>query len=173
MGLPKKVIFLACGFCVIFAISFGPILITAWWHLLHGDHIQCAGRSFHVPFRWHAKVEGNKAYISKFRLTVFAGSPTSALISLWPVADPPTNEAEKNSTYQSFTSVYWTYLSDGAGDTRGPIRRGTGENEAVCMQTSVIKGRWASVSCLVHGGTWYGTFYGQPEEIQSFYKIIQ
>lgn len=158
---------------VFLAISFAPILVTAWFHLVHGDHIQCAGKSIHAPLRWHAKTEGHNAYISKLSCTAFSKSPASSgFISLWPVESPPKTETDKDLAYPSFTSVYWTYLARGAGETIGPLRKGTGESEAICMETTLIKDKWMSSSCLVFRGTWHGTFYGDPKELGSFYTII-
>jgi hypothetical protein len=80
-----------------------------------------------VPLRWHAKTEGHNAYISKLSCTAFSKSPASGFISLWPVESPPKTETDKDLAYPSFTSVYWTYLTRGAGETIGPLRKGTGE----------------------------------------------
>lgn len=149
--LRKKVVIPGCGLFVFLAISFGPILLTAWGHLIHGNYIECAGKSFHVPLWWCAKIAGRKLYISKFSSTVFSKTPANGLISLWPVESPPKTEAQKELAYQSFTTVYWTYLAGGVGEATGPVRKGIGESEAVCMVTSAVKQEWISVSCLVEG----------------------
>jgi hypothetical protein len=159
--------------CVLFlllGISFSPIMFTAWWHLIHGGRIECAGRSIPVPLRWFGKADGRKAYIIKVSPSVF--SRNSALISLWPMPSPPKNDAERAATYQSFAAGYWTYLAGGACKSIGPIKKGVGESEAICMETSVNKEKWISVSCLVFRGTWYGTYAGNPNELASFYKVI-
>lgn len=168
----RKLIVPTCGLFVFLAISFAPILLTAWFHLVHGNHFPYAGKSILVPLRWRAKIEGGKTYISRVSCTVFSKSPASGLISLWPVESPPKTAAEVNLAYQSFLSVYWTNLAGGAGETIGPVRKGSGESEALCMETSVVKDKWVSVSCLVFRGTSYATFYGDPKELGSFYAII-
>ena len=172
MKSQKNVIVLSCGLLVFLALSFGPMLVTAWWHLIHGNQIKYAGKSFQVSLRWYGKIQEDKAYITKLPLTVYSKRPTTGLVSFWPVETPPKTEAEKDLAYQSFSSVYWTYLAGGAGKTTGPLRRGIGENESVCMETSFVKDKWISVSCLLFRGTWYGTFYGEPKELGSFYRII-
>lgn len=172
MKLRARVIIPSCGVLIFLAILFAPILLAASWHLLHGNSVECAGRSLSVPLRWYAKTEGKTAHISKLSPTVLSKSPASGLISLWPVEFPPKTEADKELAYQSFASVYWTHLAGGAGETNGPFRTGNGERETVCMETSVVKDKWISVSCLVFRGTWYGTFYGDPKELGSFYRII-
>jgi hypothetical protein len=126
-----------------------------------------------MPLRWYGWLEGDHIRLSKLSPTVFAKSPASALVSYFPVEKPPKTEAEREAAYQSFASVYWTYLAGGAGETTGPFRKGTGEREAVCMKTSVIKDKWVAVSCLVFQGTWDATFYGKPEDVDSFFQIIQ
>lgn len=167
-----KLIVPACGLFVFLAISFAPTLFTTWFHLVHGSHFSYADKSILVPLRWHAKIEGGKAYISKFSCTVFAKSPASGLISFWPVESPPKTEAEKDLLYQSFASVYWTYLASGGGETIGPIRKGSGDNEAVCMETTIRKDKWMSSTCLIFRGSWNASFLGDPKELGTFYEIV-
>jgi len=168
----RKLIVPTCGFFVFLAISFAPILLTTWWHLTHGNSIQCASKSIYVPLRWRAKTEGRKAYISKLSWTVFSKSPAAGLISFWPVESPPKTEAEKDLFYRSFASTYWTYLASGGGETIGPLHKGSGANEAVCMETTIRKDKWMSSSCLVFRGSWNGSFLGDPKELGTFYEII-
>jgi hypothetical protein len=149
-----------------------PLILTAWWHLVHGNSIKWAGRAFHVPLRWYAKTYEGQVYISKFSSTVFSKGPSRALILLWPIETPPKTEAERDSLYQTFPSAYWNVLA-GSGETTGPIRIGTGENEAVCMETAIIKDKWTSLACVICRGTWNATFHGEPKELDSFYAIIK
>lgn len=173
MKLSKKLIFPVSGLVVSLLISLGPLLVTGWSHLRYGNSINYGGRSLTMPLRWYGRLEGDHIILSKLSPTVFDKIPSSTLVAFWPVRNPPKNEAEEDSAYQSFASIYWTYLASGGGETKGPFEKGSGEKKAVCMRTSVIKDKWVSVSCLVFRGTWNATFYGEPKEIDLFYQIIQ
>jgi hypothetical protein len=163
----------AAGLALFLAISFSPALRAVAWHFIHGTHIQCADKSILVPFWWFGKLEGRKAYILRSSHSVFSGSTATGMISLWPVESRPKTEEERASAYESFISTYWTYLAGGTGETIGPIRKGNRENETICMQTSLVKQKWISLSCLVFSGSWYGTYYGDPRQAETFYRIVE
>lgn len=171
MKLNRKTVVPGCGLLVFLAASFGPVLVTTSWHLRHGNSIVTGGRIFHVPLGWYAKAEGNHITISKFSSTVYSKHLARAFIFFSPVQLPPKTEPEKELAYQSFSSVYWTYLAGGLGETKGPIRRGIGGNEQICMETTVVKDKWVAVSCLSYRGTWDADFYGEPSQLDSFYRI--
>jgi len=158
---------------LVLAISFGPAVLTAAWHIRHGRALVFEGRSIDVPLRWFSYIDFRTIHISKLSLTVFAKRPASVLVSLWPVAVSPKSDADRESAFQSFAAVYWTHLAGNDGRTKGPIRRGTGEKQAICMETSYREAaRGTAISCLAYGGTWYATFYGDAKESDTFYKII-
>jgi hypothetical protein len=158
---------------VILGILFAPALVTAAWHICHRNQIECAGRTFLVPLRWYPAIDNRTATISKLSLIIRPGSPVSALITLSPVAISPKTDSERESAYQSFTSMYWTQMASNVGSTRGPIRAGTGDREARCMETSFNNTeKGMSVACLALGATWIASFDGPPKEVSTFYRVI-
>lgn len=113
-------------------------------------------------------------YVSKLPLTIFSDKSTWAMISLWPDPILPKYRTDRELAYQSFVSVYWTYLSRGGGVIKGPIRKGDNEKETVCMETEYSpKDQGITVACLTFRGTWTATLYGDPSEAQSLFNIIE
>lgn len=158
---------------LILGILFAPMLVTATWHLRHGSAFECAGRTFLVPLRWYPAIDNRTATISKLAFLIRPARPVSALITLSPVAVPPKTDSERESAYQAFASLYLTQMVGKAGSTRGPLRVGIGDREASCMETSPKDaGGGMSVVCLALGATWIATFDGPPNEVSTFYKII-
>jgi hypothetical protein len=156
-------------------VLFAPSLYSLYWRLAHSGHTEIAERRVKVPPLYYVKTEGKEVHINKLAFTVLAKRPATALITLWPNVQRLNSEAQKEAAFQSFASMYWTNLAGEAGVTTGPVRRGLGQNESVCMQTAYPTKRpyeWLAVSCLASQGNYFATFYGEPKELTAFYEII-
>ena len=154
-------------------VIFGPTVLTLGWHLLHGRTVLCANRTIYVPTGWYPNVDYRTVHLSKLASTVLTGKTATALITLGPVPIPPKNETQKETAYKSFSSVYWTHLADPSGTTRGPLLKGSGETEAICIETSSSQpDAQITAECLIYRGTWSASFVGNPKAIETFYQII-
>lgn len=173
MRPPQRQFLWTAALVAFLAISFNPAIRIAAWHLRHGNTLNWEGASLNVPWGWYTRLDGRHATITKLSLTVFSKNSAPAAADFSPVAVPPKSDAERESAYQAFPSVYWNYLVADRDQMSGPIQRGSGEGRATCMETihkDAEKG--ITVYCLAHGGTLYATFVGDPKELDTFYKIL-
>jgi hypothetical protein len=162
------------GLLLVVLITFTPILYTLFWHVAHSGYAQLAEKRVSVPPLYFAKTEGQALHINRLAYTILARRPATALITLWPNRPQPNSEAEKEAAFQSFASIYWTKLAGETGVTSGPFRR-VGQNESFCMQTAYpakAPYEWLAISCIAFQGKYFATFYGEPQELTTFYRII-
>ncbi len=146
---------------LVLGILFSPTLLTVGWHLGHQNPIEFKGANFLIPIDWYPSISNGAITISKLAPFVRPGKPVSAIITLSPSAIQPKTDAERESAYQTFVSLYWTHMSGNANWIRGPILAGDGRREARCMETNFENAdRGISVACLALGGTWIASFDG-------------
>ena len=158
---------------LILGIAFAPTLVTAAWHLTHKKQIHAGGRTFLVPARWYPSIDYRTVTLAKFYPILRPEKPVSAVITLSPFLALPQTDAKRQSGCQSFASFFLAHMTNDAGATRGPIRAGTENLEACCMETAFKnKHNGISADCLAIGGSWTATFQGPPEELATFYKVI-
>jgi hypothetical protein len=175
MNRPTNLFIPVAGLSLALCIISWPILTTLAWHLRYGSHIASGGKTFDVPWSWQAKIEGRKVRMTRLPYTALSNQSAMTTIFFWPVPSPPKGELDKESAYKSFADVYRTYLAGNPPTViKGPERRGTGEKELVCMEARPkLQSRGIILSCLAFRGTWYATLYGNQNEVDAFYEIIQ
>jgi hypothetical protein len=162
------------GVLLLLGLTFSPAITTICWHLWHGSKIDYAGVHFAVPYRWSARISSTGIHFEKRPLNVFVGPVLLAWAALAPVPGPPPTSAELEAFYTSFAAIHWTYLLGEQEIQQGPIRVGTADQEAFCMQ-SVLKDRkdWFHVTCIISRGTWSVDFQGcAKDKIEFFHKVL-
>jgi hypothetical protein len=151
-----------------------PTLVTVAWHLRHGNAIECRGKAIFVPLRWIAYIgDSNDAVLTKPPLVVWPESraTVTSMISVgrWPPAGGEINELH----YKTFENLFWN-LHSGFGEAiSGPVRMGSGQLEAFCMEGVTPGTSRASVSCTILGGKWTADFMGDKRDVEEFYTIIR
>jgi hypothetical protein len=55
----------------------------------------------------------------------------------------------------------------------GPVRIGTGPQEAFCMQATPSGTTRSYASCAIQGGKWTADFIGDKNDIEAFFTIIR
>lgn len=175
MKLPKNLYIPGCGLFIALCTISWPIETTLAWHLRYGSHIKGGGRTFDVPWRWTASIEGRTVRFVRLPYTAISDQSTTTAIFLWPVASPPKSEAEKEATYHSFANVYWTYLAGNSSTVlKGPERSGEGEKELVCMEARPdSQSHRITISCMAFQGTWVSSLYGNEDAVDTFHAIIE
>jgi hypothetical protein len=165
--------FLTITVVVFIAITFSPSISTELWHVRHQGQIHYAGVRFQAPSGWSARVGPSAAHFEKRPKTVFSRSVLMAWASVAPVPNPPRSTREREEFYSNFAALYSTYLAADQEIEEKPIRLGTGEREAFCMQ-STLKNRtnWFRTTCLVWRGTWSASFEGPQEQKEQFFREV-
>jgi hypothetical protein len=172
-GKAKRLGAITVAVAVFLGILFAPTLVTVAWHLCRRNPIECAGQGFLVPLRWYPSIDNRTLTISMLSLIIRPNRPVSALITLSPAAIPPKTDLERESAYRSFVAMYWTQMANPTGRIRGPIRLGTKDRQAYCLETTFENAeRGMSVACLALGATWIASYDGPPKKVDTFYKII-
>jgi hypothetical protein len=106
-------------------------------------------------------------------MSILTPAATGATITLDLAPIPPKTEADKKRAYRIFASSYPTDLVGRPGVIRGPIRRGSGKQETLCMETEFdLSERRLDISCLIDGGSWLATFRGNDKQVGDFYEVI-
>ena len=149
-----------------------PTLFTFGWHLFHGNTIETRGKKVYVPITWIA--ETNSAMdvqMTKLPLTLLHGFKFDGMISVGQNFWPPREKMDE--IYNSWEAIYWN-LADAGAVVSGPVRSGSGADEAFCMESSYPKApKLASVSCLVLQAKWRADFRGQRTDLKSFFEVIR
>jgi hypothetical protein len=151
-----------------------PALVTLAWHLRHGKTLECRGKAIFVPPRWIAHIDvGNDVTLTKLPLLVTLKPGANALNSISVGQSSPTHGEAVELQHKTFESLFWN-LHSGAGEAvSGPIRMGSGSQEAFCMEGVTPGTTKASVSCTILGGTWSAYFMGDKKDMQEFFTIIR
>lgn len=166
-------VFLITTVIIFVVFTFSPAIATTLWRIRHRGQIKYAGASFETPDGWFARVSPAALHFEKRPLTVFSHSPLVAWATVAPVGNPPHSTSEREEFYSNFAALYSTKLALADEIEEQPIRLGTGDREAFCMQ-SVLKDRtdWLRTTCLIRGGTWRASFEGGPKEKEQFFAQV-
>ena len=168
----KRALFIG-SFLVFSGIIFGPLLVTAAWHLRHGNFVKCADKQIMVPPRWYPTVKPRSVIFVKLAPTVFTDHIIKAYIAMSAVSKPPETREETEQFYKNFGSIYWTKLARDKEVVEGPVRIGSGTTEAFCMHSFPQDNRnWAHDMCIVFQGAWSADFQGSREDRETFYKVL-
>jgi hypothetical protein len=151
-----------------------PGLVTLAWHLRHGNTIVCRGKAIFVPPRWIAHIDdGNDATLTKLPLVVTLKPVASVLSWISVGQSSPTRGETVEVQHKTFESLFWNLHSDLGEVVSGPIRIGSGPQEAFCMESATPGTTRSSASCTIQGGKWRAEFIGDKKDIEEFYTIIR
>lgn len=152
-----------------------PALVTLAWHLRYGNTIESRGKKVFVPLTWIADIgDSNDAELNKLPLILpllAREQPFEGMI--WFGQSLPAQTKDVEQLYKSSESIFWNLHSDFGETISGPFRRGSGAQEAFCMEATETKVDWSSVSCLVLRGKWQADFMGRKKNMEDFFTIIQ
>ena len=151
-----------------------PTLVTLAWHLRHGSTIECRGKAIYVPPRWIAHIgDANDAMLTKlpFVLSLKPGGSVLSMISVGQAL--PTHGENVEVQYKSFEALFWNLHSDLGDAVSGPVRIGTGPQEAFCMQATPSGTTRSYASCAIQGGKWTADYIGDKNDIEAFFTIIR
>jgi hypothetical protein len=151
-----------------------PGLVTLAWQLRHGNTIDCRGKAIFVPARWIAEIGDNDdARLTKLPLVVSLkpGAGDLSMISVGRSLSPHGEDVEVQ--YKTFESLFWNLHSDLGEAISGPIRIGSGPQEAFCMEGATPGTTRSSASCAIEGGKWTAEFIGDKKDMQEFYAIVR
>jgi hypothetical protein len=152
-----------------------PTLVTLTWHLRHGDTIECRGELIFVPSRWTADIgDGNNVMLTKLPL-IIPLIPRATSIPEWISVGQafPVRGETIEDRYKTFKSIFSNLHSDLGDAVSGPVRIGSGPQEAFCMEGATPKTTRSSVSCMVLGGKWTADFMGDRKDMDEFFTIIR
>lgn len=167
-----QILFTVVLVVVFVAITFGPLLLTFGWHVIHGSTISCGGREVKVPWRWYPSCDYRTLYLWKLSSTVWAKRPMSGAITISPVLNPPKNPYEKELQYQAFEKAT-RFLDARAAEIRGPFRTSNGSNEQVCMEVYYVRTEPKSILCLLFKGTWNARLDAPQDESATFRELLR
>ncbi|MFY9804894.1 MAG: hypothetical protein WA211_09645 [Candidatus Acidiferrales bacterium] len=152
-----------------------PTLATLAWHVRHGHTIECRGKPVYVPMRWIAEIDGrNNATLTKFPLVLPlqpGGTVLERSITIGQYL--PARNRNVNDQYKTFEGWFWNLHSELRQAISGPIRMGSGSEEAFCMEGSDPATIRITASCLVLGGTWTADFIGNKPDVEDFFTIVR
>lgn len=151
-----------------------PTLVTLAWHLRHGNTIECRGKAIFVPPRWVAHIgDGNGAILTKLPLVVSL-KPGARVLSSISIGQSLSTRGENiELQYKTFESMFRNLHSDLGEAVSGPLRMGSGAQEAVCMEGATPGTTRSSASCAILGGKWTADFMGDKKDMEEFYAIIR
>ncbi len=162
----------AVSIAAIALMSISPAIFTLGWHLIHGNTVETRGTRVFVPLRWVAySTDAMDVQMEKLPLTVLGSLRFYGMISVG--RNFSSSHARPEEIYRSWESIYW-YLADAGAVVSGPVRIGSGAHETICMESSYPRApKQASASCLILQGQWRADFYGDRDDLNSFYEILR
>jgi hypothetical protein len=164
---------LTAGALTFAVMTFSPAISTELWHVRNHSQIDYAGVRFRTPRGWSARIGPAAAHFEKRPLTVFSHAVLLAWAAVAPTSNPPHSARERDESYSNFAALYSTKLASAEEIEGEPIRVGTGDNEAFCLQ-SFMKNRtdWFRTTCLVRAGTWRASFEGHQNDKEQFFREV-
>lgn len=168
-----KVLLTTTNVPLFLGLTFSPAIATISWHLWHNGQMDYGGAHLPCPVGG-PPVSAQLPSISKSAPLLSLWVPPYWLGQRWHLFLIPRTNSELEAFYTSFAATYWTQLLREQEIQQGPIRVGTANQEAFCMQ-SVLKDRrdWFHVSCLVSRGTWSVDFQGcSKDKVEFFLKVL-
>ena len=159
--------------CLLVAVMFSPILATLGGHIRHNDGMYVAGRRFRVPFGWYAASSYQGILMTSYPVSIFGDFTNPSIISVDLIRTPPTTNSAKEDAYRNLVSAI-TLISNHKLIIQEPVREGSGDSEAFCIETkfsvSVNRG---TIDCLIGGARWSARFTGDLKKETEFYAVIR
>jgi hypothetical protein len=140
----------------------------------HGNTVEFRGKTVYVPFGWIGDTsEGDNASLTKFPFVIplKVNAKVFESINLGPSLMPPS--WNNDDLYTRFETFFWNLHSEFGEVISGPIKMGSGSQEAFCMVGADPKSSEATASCLLLKGTWSADFIGNKRDLDKFFAIIQ
>jgi hypothetical protein len=167
----KRVLTICAALLLVLLIA-SPGLFMLTWHLLHGSTIETRGKAVYVPLGWIAEIDGaNDAQLSKIPFVIPMNGFTFDSIFVGQSTSPRGQSTDE--LYKTSETLFWNLHSDLGQVISGPIKMGSGSQEAFCMVGNDPKSDVSTASCLLLKGTWSADFMGNKKDLGVFYEVIQ
>jgi len=168
-AVKRRVVILSAA--AIILIVFSPAFVPVFWHMIHGNAVECSGKRVPVPRLWYASIHNRSVYFTKLSMTVFGSIPVSSFLGPIPGRTPTPRAQEE--TYAALERLYLKMQRSNEFTGASLSRLGSGTDEMACLKAySAGNSQWVTIDCVLFQGTWNAHFVGLDGESENFFRTI-